>query len=316
LALDTRLISSIAILISFLLAVPLSSLLNPFVLGGKHLNIVLVVASSLLLIGLVHDLFSMLPTWHIGALVSGGVVIWSIGDGIALQEQLPTAATLVLTVLWFVIVPTAFKQLDASERLAAGIAIIIGVGLFALAMMNLQPRLATCAIGLVGSNLGLLVQPRYSARPHLGAGGALLDGFVIAYIALMLYPQQVSTSVSFALVSALIPLLLCLVPLITIVTTLFSTMLRVFGNNHISPSSIHSLLSAVTLRENISTALIFVGVSATSLIAIILGRIDSTVGLPIGLLTVLSYIMVAIFLLHHSLRHRVAGRPQIRIDTS
>ncbi len=315
LALDTRLISSIAILISFLLAVPLSSLLSPFVLGGKHLNVVLVVASSLLLIGLVHDLFSMLPTWHIGALVSGGVVIWSIGDGIALQEQLPTAATLVLTVLWFAIVPTAFKQLDASERLAAGIAIIIGLGLFALAMINLQPRLATCAIGLVGSNLGLLVQPRYSARPHLGAGGALLDGFVIAYIALMLYPQQVSTSVSFALVSALIPLLLCLVPLINIVTTLFSTMIRIFYNSNITPSSISSLLSVVMPRESFSTLLIFLGVSVTSLIAIILNGINSTVGLTIGLLTVFTYVTVTIFLLCQSLRRQVEGQSQMRADT-
>jgi UDP-N-acetylmuramyl pentapeptide phosphotransferase/UDP-N-acetylglucosamine-1-phosphate transferase len=315
LALDTRLISSISILISFLLAVPLSSLLHPFVVGGEHLYLVLVVASSLLLIGLVHDLFSMLPTWHIGALVSGGVVIWSIGDGIALQEQLPTAATLILTVLWFVIVPTAFKQLDASERLAAGIAILIGLGLFALAMMNLQPRLATCAIGLVGSNLGVLVQPRYSARPHLGTGGALLDGFVIAYIALMLYPQQVSTSVLFVLVSALIPLLLCLVPLINIVTTLFATILRIFDNSNTMPSSINSLLSVVISRESFSTVLIFLGVSVTSLVAIILNGINSTVGLTIGLLTVFTYVTFTIFLLCHSLRRQVEGQSKMRADT-
>jgi UDP-N-acetylmuramyl pentapeptide phosphotransferase/UDP-N-acetylglucosamine-1-phosphate transferase len=284
--------------------------------GGKHLNLVLVVASSLLLIGLVHDLFSMLPTWHIGALVSSGVVIWSIGDGIALQDQLPTAAALVLTVLWFVIVPTAFKQLDASDRLAAGIAILVGLGLFALAMMNLQPRLATCAIGLVGSNLGLLMQPRYSARPHLGAGGALLDGFVIAYIALMLYPQQVSTSLLFVFVSALTPLLLCLVPLLNIVTTLLSTIIRTFYNSNITSSSINSLLSAVLSRESFSTVSIFLGVTVTSLVSIILNGINSTVGLTIGLLTVSTYVAFTIFLLCHSLRLQVEGQSQMRADTS
>ena len=312
LALNTRMISSISILISFLFAAPLGSLLNSFAVGGHHLNIVLVIATSLLLIGLVDDQFSMLPAWHIGALVSGGVVIWSIGDGIALQEQLPTAATLVLTVLWFAIVPTAFKQLDAFEGLTAGMAILIGLGLFALAMMNLQPRLATCAIGLVGSNLGILVQPRYSARPHLGAGGALLDGFVIAYIALMLYPQQVSTSVSFVLVSALIPPLLCLVPLINIVTTIFPTILRIFDNDNMPPSSIKSLLSVALPHSSFPTVLIFFGTGATSLVAIILNDIDSAVGLTIGLLTIVTYVTVAIFLMCLSFRRRVEGQPQMQ----
>ena len=322
---NPKMVSSISILLSFLLAVPLFSFINSLKVGtvfslshlqGQHLNLVLVVASSLLLIGIIHDLFLMLSTWYLGALISSGVVIWSIGDRIELQDQMPAAATLIFTILWFVIVPVAFKQLESSGQLATGFSILIGLGLFVLATMNLQPRLAVCAIGLVGSNLGIILQHRHSARPHLGAGGALLDGFVIAYITLMLYPQQVSTSNSFMAVSALIPLLLCLFPLINIFTISFSTMLRVFGSNHIPPPSIYSLLSAVTLRENISTALIFLGVSTTSLIAIILGRIDSTVGLPIGLLTVVSYIMVVIFLLRHSLQHQVTGRPQIRIDTS
>jgi uncharacterized membrane protein YeaQ/YmgE (transglycosylase-associated protein family) len=273
-----------------------------------------VVASSLLLIGLVDDLFSMLPTWHIGALVSGGVVIWSIGDGIELREQLPAAVTLILTVLWFAIVPMAFKQLGAYERLTAGVTILIGLGLFALAMMNLQPRLATCAIGLVGSNLGLLVQPRYSTRPHLGTGGALLDGFIIAYIALMLYPQQVSTSTSFVLVSALIPPLLCLVPLINIVTATFSTIRRIFTNSDTSPSSIKSLLAVAISRESSPTVLIFFGVGVTSLVAVILNGINSKVGLTMGLLTVFAYVTIAIFLMHHSLRRQVERQPQMRAE--
>ena len=310
LTLNPRIVSSISILFSFLLAVPICSLISPFVVSGKHLNIVLVVASSLLLVGIIHNLFSMLSTWHIGALTAGGVIIWSIGDGIALQEQLPTAAALVLTILWFVILPAAFKQLDESERLAAGIAILIGLGLFVLATMNLQPRLATCAIGLVGSNLGLLVQPRYSARPHLGAGGALLDGFIIAYIALMLYPQQVSTSDSFFAVNALIPLILCLFPLINIVTTFLSTIFHIFGNDNAPSFSIYSLLSVVTSREIVSTVLIFLGVGLTSLVAFVLNGTNSTAGLPIGLLTVFSYITVTIFLLRYSLRRQVAASPR------
>ena len=316
LSLNPRIVPSISILFSFLLAVPVCSLISPFVVGGKHLNIVLVVASSLLLIGIFHNLFSMLPTWHIGALISGGVIIWSIGDGIALQEQLPAAAALLFTILWFVILPMSFKQLDESERLTAGITILIGLGLFVLATMNLQPRLATCAIGLVGSNLGLLGQPRYSVRPHLGAGGALLDGFVIAYIALMLYPQQVSTSGSFFAVSALIPLILCLFPLINIAMTFLSTILRIFCNDNAPPSSIYSSLAVLIPREILSTVLIFLGVGLTSLVAIVLNRMDSATGLPIALLTVLSYITAASFLFRYSFQRKTAGQLQMRTDTS
>jgi UDP-GlcNAc:undecaprenyl-phosphate GlcNAc-1-phosphate transferase len=119
-----------------------------------------------------------------------------------------------LTVLWLVGITNAFNLLDNMDGLAAGIAAISSLTIFAIAVTNGQFLVAALAVGLAGCAIGFLRHNFHPARIFMGDGGALFVGFLIAYLGIKMRFE------SGRLVSAIVPLLVCSVAILdtTLVT--------------------------------------------------------------------------------------------------
>ena len=196
-------LGGIAIVASFTLLVVIVSLVWAPNSGRKELIVVLAVALILALIGLVDDIRHVSPLWRVVAEGVGAIVIWSVGSGVIVSSSEPV--NIGLTVLWYVGITNAFNLLDNMDGLAAGIAAIASLTIFAIATTNGQFLVAGLAIGLAGCTIGFLRHNFYPALIYMGDGGSLFIGFLVAYLGIKLRFD------GGRLVSALIPVLVCAV---------------------------------------------------------------------------------------------------------
>lgn len=195
---------SSSVIVTFIIAVPATSIMRPLAGGREELFVVLAVLAILLVVELVGNAWVMLPSWHLGAEIAGAVVVSSTGLGIVLTKF--EAVNIALTILWFVTIAYAFKLVDRPIRLAAGTATIACLTLFALASANGQILVSTLAIGLVGCISGFLIQATRNGKLHLGESTIRVIGFLIAFLAI-----QIDGPVNRVegLVNALMPILIC-----------------------------------------------------------------------------------------------------------
>jgi UDP-GlcNAc:undecaprenyl-phosphate GlcNAc-1-phosphate transferase len=205
-------LGGVAIVTSFALMVVIVSLFWPPNTGQNELLVVLAVAVFLSLVGLVDDLRHVSPLWRIVAEVAAAVVVWTGGTGVIVTTS--EVANMSLTVLWLVGITNAFNLLDNMDGLAAGIAAISSLTIFAIAVTNGQFLVAALAVGLAGCAIGFLRHNFHPARIYMGDGGALFVGFLIAYLGIKMRFE------SGRLVSAIVPLLVCSVAILdtTLVT--------------------------------------------------------------------------------------------------
>lgn len=197
---------------TFATAVFVVSTQQPLDSFRTELLVVLVLAIGLSLVGLADDLWQVSPSWRVLAEIGGAIVVWLFDNGVNLTTVEPL--DLGLTVLWFVGITNAFNLLDNMDGLSAGLAAITGLTIFAIASNNGQFLVAGLAIGLVGCAVGFLRHNFYPARIYMGDGGALFIGFLIAYLGIKLQFE------GDRLVSALVPMLVCSIPMFdtTVVT--------------------------------------------------------------------------------------------------
>ena len=194
-------LGGVAIVTTFALMVVVVSLVWPPNSGRNELLVVLTVAVFLALVGLVDDLRHVSPRWRIVAEVAAAVVVWTGGTGVIVTGS--EALNMGLTVLWFVGIANAFNLLDNMDGLAAGIAAIASLTIFAIATTNGQFLVAGLAVGLTGCAVGFLRHNFHPARIYMGDGGSLFIGFLVAYLGIKLRFEGER------LLSALIPVLIC-----------------------------------------------------------------------------------------------------------
>ena len=194
-------LGGVAIVVTFALMVVVISMIWPPNQGLGELFVVMAVAVFLALVGLVDDLRHVSPAYRIAAEIAAAVVVWSTGAGVIVTTS--EAVNFGLTVLWFVGITNAFNLLDNMDGLAAGIAAISGLTIFAIAMANGQFLAAALAVSLAGCAIGFLRHNFHPARIYMGDGGALFLGFLIAYLCVKLRFEDGR------LVSALVPVLVC-----------------------------------------------------------------------------------------------------------
>lgn len=169
-----------AIVVSFVVAVLAFIATKPQVGRYEELGIVVALAVGLFLVGLVDDVRQLPPPWHVGAEVAAAVLVWSTGSGVTAASS--ELVNLCLTVFWFFIVTNAFKFLDNTDGVAAGLTTITCGTLFAIAAASDQFVVAALSIGLAGSASGFLGYSWYPARVRMGGCGARFFGFLIAYL--------------------------------------------------------------------------------------------------------------------------------------
>ena len=288
--------SSVAIIVSFIIVVPLSALINPLTGGAKQLDVVLIATAAVFIAGTAYELLPLPPSWCLGVDLSGGLIVWAIGNGIELQKQFPNYVTLVLTILWFILISSGFRLIDERDGMAPGIASLICLSLFALAVTNGQILLAILAIALTGSSLGFLVTQPNPARSKLGAGSASAIGFLVGFFALMLY-----SSGDF-MVSALVPLFVCSFVLLNAVTNFLVRLFHI-GNATQSPyTSIANQLHILGLRSPVITSVIYLGVGVTGLLTVAMYVSDPPIGLWFAGLTVSLHAVAGILVMWKSRR--------------
>ena len=99
---------------------------------------------------------------------------------------LPWWARLVLTVIWLVGMSNAFNLTDIMDGLAAGLGVIAGTFLLAVAVLNGRWTVAAFTVVLVGALLGFLKFNFPPASIYLGDCGSLFLGLTLGALAMVM----------------------------------------------------------------------------------------------------------------------------------
>lgn len=134
----------------------------------------------------------------------------------------------VLTMFWIAGVTSAFNGADNMDGLASGIATIVALLFFAIAMQtHLEEGTETSlswfgmlAIALVGANLGFLVYNFRPALAFMGDSGSFFLGFTLAALSVM------GEWTESRFVSAVIPILILGVPLLDFAYVILTRIVR------------------------------------------------------------------------------------------
>ena len=181
-----------AIVISFVLVAVVAGLVET---SDRHdvpdLAVFLAMAVGLAVLGLVDDLRGLSPWPRLALEIGAGIGVWMTTSTAWLPGPRPLQA--VATVCWVVIVTNSFNLLDNMDGLAAGIAAVSSIFLFAVALENGQFVLGAFALGLAGCAIGFLPYNFHPARIYMGDSGSLFLGFVLAVLSLDLrFPAATS----------------------------------------------------------------------------------------------------------------------------
>ncbi|MCW1300581.1 MAG: MraY family glycosyltransferase [Candidatus Bathyarchaeia archaeon] len=90
------------------------------------------------------------------------------------------------TVVWVMGVAGAFNLIDGMDGLCSGLSLIASVFFLFWALEVKDPLITVTSISIAGSSLGFLLFNFYPARIFLGDGGAMLLGFLLSFLGLML----------------------------------------------------------------------------------------------------------------------------------
>ncbi len=139
------------------------------------------------------------------------------------------ALDIALTMFWIVGVTSAFNGADNMDGLASGIAAIVSLMFFTIAMQayfvtqneNRLSWFGLLAVGLVGANLGFLLYNFHPAKVFMGDAGSFFQGFTLAALGVMGEWSEESR-----LVSGTIPIIILGVPLFDFAYILVVRVLR------------------------------------------------------------------------------------------
>jgi UDP-GlcNAc:undecaprenyl-phosphate GlcNAc-1-phosphate transferase len=201
-----------AIVTAFSIVVFALALMSPPATGIEQLAVVLGLALTLALIGLVDDVRRVRPGLRLLAIAGAALVAWTADVRIELFQL--DGLNLVLSVMWIVGITTAFNLLDNIDGLSAGVAGLAGASFAVIAIMNDQYSVAALSAALAGCAIGFLRHNYVPARIKMGDAGSLFLGFLLAVLGIKLR-FEAPTAVTF------------LVPVLILGVAIFDTALVV-----------------------------------------------------------------------------------------
>jgi len=141
-------------------------------------------AAVLMIIGLIDDRRRMGPWLKLAAqvLVATAVVVFC---DVRLLEFMPTALSVIASVLWIVLITNALNLLDNMDGLAAGVAAICAAALLAPAVMAGEWFVAGWLVLLCGAAAGFLIHNFPPAKIFMGDAGAMVLGYFLAVLAVL-----------------------------------------------------------------------------------------------------------------------------------
>jgi UDP-GlcNAc:undecaprenyl-phosphate/decaprenyl-phosphate GlcNAc-1-phosphate transferase len=148
--------------------------------------LILALTAPVFAIGVLDDLRGVSGTLKLGVLIAAALAC--VASGLRVEVlfgyRLPEGASLVVTVIWLVGLPTGFNLIDGLDGLAAGIAVLAGAALLVVGAACGDPSTALLAAAVIGATTGFWMLNRHPARIFMGDGGSMLLGFALAAIAL------------------------------------------------------------------------------------------------------------------------------------
>ena len=238
------------------------------------LAVFLAMAVGLAVLGLVDDLRGLSPWPRLALEIGAGIGVWTTTSTAWLPGPPPLQA--VETVCWVVIVTNSFNLLDNMDGLAAGIAAVSSIFLFAVALENGQFVLGALALGLAGCAIGFLPYNFHPARIYMGDSGSLFLGFVLAVLSLDLrFPA--ATPVTFVVPLLIVGVALFDTTLVSITRLLHGRTPLQGGLDHVS----HRLVF-VGLSTRAAVCLLYSVAVVLGWIALVITRVDRTTALVLS----------------------------------
>ncbi len=180
------------------------------------MNGIMVGAFICLLVGAADDYFGGIPgVWKLLTLCGVTLILAHFGVRLDLFKNSWEFLNLPFTMLWIVGVTSAFNGTDNMDGLASGIAVIVSLVFFVIALSVYLPVstenplswFGMLAIGLVGANLGFLVYNFSPAKIFMGDSGSFFLGFTLAALGVM------GEWTESRIISCMIPVIILGVPL-------------------------------------------------------------------------------------------------------
>lgn len=146
----------------------------------------LVGSSVLVLVGLVDDIRGLRPMVKLSGQMVAASLMFVTGNGVGrlLGFDLPLPLDFLVTLFWFVALTNAFNLIDGLDGLAAGLALIAGIGLMGAFFIRRMPSDALVMLGLAGACVAFLRYNFHPASIFLGDTGSMFLGFTFASIAI------------------------------------------------------------------------------------------------------------------------------------
>jgi UDP-GlcNAc:undecaprenyl-phosphate GlcNAc-1-phosphate transferase len=293
-------LGGVAIYLGFLLALAISFRFDQMVLG------LLLGGTIILLVGLIDDFGVMTPWMKLFGEAIAVVALLKAGIHIKIQlildvepwQGFPILSYL-LSAFWLVGISNAFNFLDIEDGLAGGVAFFSSLSLFAVAILNQSPVIATLTIALAGALLGFLRYSFIPARIYLGDAGSLFLGLMLGALAMIgSYTQRNP-------VALLAPVLILGVPCFEIGFTMLARGLRGIPVMQGSPDHVAKRLQKVGLSLRATVLLHYFS-------AILLGGLAIVMmlsGMRTALIMVSSLALAGLVLTALLLRVRVERMP-------
>ncbi len=170
--------------------------------------------SIMMLVGLVDDIFTLMPRAKLSFQLGVALVVCFFGMGFQFLPYEPL--NWLLTMFWMIGIGNAINLLDNMDGASPGIAFIIALSL-SLLPWEPAPWLGLMSMSLAGTLAGFLIFNFHPAKIYMGDSGSLFLGCALSMM-LMEFSQTISpqiTHTSLMLPSAfLIPVLMAAVPII------------------------------------------------------------------------------------------------------
>jgi UDP-GlcNAc:undecaprenyl-phosphate/decaprenyl-phosphate GlcNAc-1-phosphate transferase len=126
------------------------------------------------------------------------------------------------TIIWFLVVINAFNLIDGMDGLAAGIAVIVLMVLFAVSIEKSNQLVILLSLTMIGSLLAFLKFNFYPAKIFMGDTGSLFIGFNIAAVAAAGTAQFKGITA----ITLIIPIITLVIPLLDVTASVFRRIKR------------------------------------------------------------------------------------------
>ena len=193
------------ILVAFILGIwlghPIEQEVKPLIIGSIIIY----------LLGLIDDIYDLRPIIKLLGQIAAALVVVYYGVTIDFIS-LPMGPTIhfgwlgiPITVFWIVAITNAINLIDGLDGLASGVSVIALMTIGFIAILQADIFIMMICSVLIGALIGFLFFNFHPAKIFLGDSGALMIGFIIAFLSLLGFKNITFFSLFFPIVILAVP---------------------------------------------------------------------------------------------------------------